>query len=478
MSAPSAKRWLIATLVLSMSATALLGCVTPAAPGASGNSTTPASSAEASSSTASVAPSAAASEYCPKGGTAQAQPDSPDDSVAGDIDVWGWNNAGAEAVLEDFAKAYPNVTVKLETVGYPDILTKVTTAIQAGAGAPDIMFMQDSDATRFWELPLADLTACMTPHLADFPEFKVKAISRPDGTIQAVPWEAGPSQLIYRRDIFEEFGIDAATLKTWDDFIAAGQELETKSNGSTHMFMSNVVGTSGALERWAQTFYLLMQQNGGNLWDEDGNPTFDDPKAIEALELVKRFRDAGITLNDLASDQASYDTMVNGTVATFVAPTWWTYYPKTFAPDTAGLWGGVPLPAFEEGGARSTNLGGTSLAIPTQSENPEAAWSFLNFWLLRGESRKLSYEKGGYLFENIYKPIADDPIFQQPDAFVGGEAWLANAALLAPEIPELNVTAKSAYVQEELVLLLPDFAAEKTSAAETLKLLEAALDKR
>ena len=186
-----------------------------------------------------------------------------------------------------------------------------------------------------------------------------------------------------------------------------------------------------------------MQQNGGNLWDAEGNPTFDDPKAIEALELLKEFRDAGITLNDAASDQATYDTMINGTVATYLAPTWWTYFPKTFAPDTAGLWGGIPLPAFEEGGARSTNVGGTSLIIPSQSKNGAAAWAFLNFWLLRPESRLVSYENGGYLFENIYKPVADDPIFQEPDEFVGGDKWLANAALLAPEIPGLNVTDKS-----------------------------------
>jgi lactose/L-arabinose transport system substrate-binding protein len=476
MSAPSTKRWLILTLALSLLAATLVGCGTQPAASTSGTSSAPPASASAS--TPSASPSAAVSPYCPKGGTAQAQPDSPDASIAGELTVWGWNNAGAEAVVNDFAKAYPNVTVKLETVGYPDILTKLTTALQAGTGAPDITFLQDGDATRFWDLPLADLTTCMTPHLGDFPEFKVKAISRPDGTIQAVPWEAGPSQLIYRRDVFKKYGIDATSLKTWDDFIAAGQELVKKSNGDNFMFMSNVVGTAGALERWAQTFYLLMQQNGGNLWDVDGNPTFDDPKAIEALELVKKFRDSGITLNDLASDQATYDTLVNGSVAAFVAPTWWTYYPKTFAPATAGLWGGVPLPAFKEGGARSTNLGGTSLAIPTQSKNPEAAWSFLNFWLLRGESRKLSYEKGGYLFENIYKPIADDPIFKQPDPFVGGDPWLANAALLAPEIPQLNITAKSAYVQEELILLLPDFASGKTTAPETLLLLKTALDKR
>ena len=370
----------------------------------------------------------AAGTYCPDPGAAPAEPDTRTSRsrVTSPSGAGTWQ--APEALLTEFETAYPNVTVKLETIGYPDILPKLTTALQAGTGAPDIAFLQDHDAPAFWDLPLADLTDCMAAQTENFPDYKIKNVTRPDGTTQAVPWESGPVQLLYRKDIFEQYGIDPTSLVTWDDFIAAGEKLVADSNGAVHMYMSNITPPPSNLEGVSPDFRALMQQNGGNLWDAEGNPTFDDPKAIEALELLKEFRDAGITLNDAASDQAMYDTMINGTVATYLAPTWWTYFPKTFAPETAGLWGGIPLPAFEEGGARSTNVGGTSLIIPSQSKNGAAAWAFLNFWLLRPESRLVSYENGGYLFENIYKPVADDPIFQEPDEFVGGDKWLANAA--------------------------------------------------
>ncbi len=446
------KRWLVAVLALAVAGTALSACQS------SGDGD--------------------GSAYCPVPGAAPAEPDAPNTSVSGAVTVWGWNNAGAEAVLADFKKAYPNVTVKLETVGYPNILPKLTTALQAGTGGPDIAFLQDADAPSFWELPIADLSRCMKPHLDDFPAFKVKAVSRPDGTIQAVPWEAGPAQLLYRRDIFSKYGIDPTSLDTWEEFTAAGQKLFADSNNTVFMNMSNINPPPSILEGMSQSFRALMQQNGGNLWDAKGNPTFDDPRAIEALELIKTFRDKRISLTDVASDQAAYDAMTNGTVATFIAPTWWTYYPRTFSPRTAGLWGGVPLPAFKEGGARSTNVGGTGLVIPRQTDSGEAAWAFLNFWLLRGESRKLSYDKGGYLFENIYKPIANDPIFNQPDEFVGGDRWLHNAAQLAPQIPQLNTTSMSAHIDEELTLLLPAFIKGEKTAAQTLSTLQNALKAR
>lgn len=406
-----------------------------------------------------------ANRYCPG---PLATPEEPNEEVTGKITFSGWANAQPQAVVEEFNKAYPNVEIEfVDAAG--DYLAKLQTALRAGTGAPDISFLQDAHSPLVWELPLADLTDCMQPYLDDFPPFKVNAISRPDGTTQSVPWEAGPVQMVYRRDVFEKYGIDPESLKTWDDYIAAGKKLVKASNGEVFMGMSNQISPPSGLQDMTTQFLGLMQQNGGNVFDESGEPTFDDPQVAEALELLKRFRDEGITLNDVASDQAAYDALVNGTVATFTAPTWWKYYLVTFAEDTAGLWGAIPLPAFEEGGARSTNQGGTSVVIPEQTKSPEAAWAFAAFWLLRLESRKLSFAASdGRDFDNIFAPAAEDPLWNQPDPFFDGDKWLANAALLADEIPKLNVSAQSGYLYEEMSQLWPSFLDGSKDAEETL----------
>ena len=149
-----------------------------------------------------------------------------------------------------------------------------------------------------------------------------------------------------------------------------------------------------------------MQQNGGNFFDKSGKPTFSDPKNLQALQLVKRVRDEGVTLNDVASDQAAVEALKTGSVATWIAPAWWKYFPTSFAPETSGKWGGIPLPAFQAGGARSSNLGGTSLVITKQSKNAAAAFAFLRFWLLSVQGRQISFEKGGNQFEAIYRPVS------------------------------------------------------------------------
>lgn len=426
--------------------------------GASPDTTTAPTSPDASAQSSPVE-----SSICVDPGAAPAEPSSPDPSISGDVVVWGWNNAAPQAVYEEFKQAYPNINVTFEDVGTTDMPTKLLTALRGGAGAPDIAMWEDAYAADLWEQPVADLTPCIAPYLQDFPTSKIKGISRPDGSVVAAPWEAGPVQLLYRKDTLKKYGIDPATLTTWDAYVEAGKKLVEASGGSAHMLMSNIVPPPAYVERAFDTFVMLAQQNGGNLFNAQGEAQFTDPKNVEALELLKSFRDNGISLNDVASDQAAYATIADGSVATWLAPTWWKYYPENFAQDTAGLWAAQPLPVFAEGGARSGNNGGSSLVIPEQSENQAAAWAFLKFWLMRVESRKLSFEAGGGLFENIFAPAAADPFFNEPDPFFGFP-WLAQARELSDEIPVWNVSSSTGKVGAEFDLLFPDYLSGKLDA--------------
>lgn len=439
----------------------------------SSSSDGPVSARPSESGAATVAPSTAVSSVCPDPAAPPAEPSNPDSSISGEVVLWGWNNAAPQAVYEEFKVAYPNVTVEFVDVGTTDMGTKLLTSLRGGAGAPDIAMWEDAFAADLWEQPVVDLTPCLEPHIADFPSSKIRGISRPDGTILAAPWEAGPVQLLYRTDIFEKYGIDPTTLTTWEAYVAAGKALSAASGGTVHMLMSNIVPPPAYVERAYDTFLLLAQQNGGNLFDVDGNPQFTDAKNVEALELLKKFRDEGLTLNDVASDQAAYQVINDGTVASWLAPTWWKYYPENFAADTKGLWAAQPLPVFADGGARSGNNGGSSLVMPSQGENQAAAWAFLKFWLLRVESRKASFEAGGGLFENIYAPAAADPFFSEPDPFFGFP-WLAQARELSDEIPAWYVSKDTSKVGAEFDLLLPDYFDGKIDAVEFLEQVQKA----
>jgi lactose/L-arabinose transport system substrate-binding protein len=388
---------------------------------------------------------------------------------AADLTLWGWYDAPPKGVMDGFHKLYPNVNVKIVNFNSQDTATKLITALNAGTGAPDMSYVQDRDAPRFAGLPLVDITKCMKPYASDFPAYKWKKTLRPDGTSMSVPWEAGPITLVYRRSLFEKYGVDPNSLATWDDYIAAGKKIDSESGGKVKMIMSNTAANpSGTESSVAADFGILSQENSGQWFSADGkNVTIDNPKSAQALELLKRFRDEGITLNDVASAQAEYATMTHATVATYLAPNWWRFFPTGNAPKTSGDWGAVLLPAFSDGGARGSNRGGTSLVITKQSKHQALTWDFLQYWLLTTQGR-LDAWKAGHLYESVFKPASEDPGFKAPDPFFGGDAWMTLGAESAAQAPPMPESRYMVNVETELGSSLPAFLAGDTSAQKTL----------
>lgn len=391
-----------------------------------------------------------------------------DKSVEGKLTLWGWYNLVPKAVVKDFQKVYPNVELDFVDFSLEDTHTKLLTALNSGTGAPDISMVQDRDGPRFHRLDLLDLRECVGRYRETFPDYKWSKVVTPENQIQAVPWEAGPVMLVYRKDIFDRYGIDPASIETWDDYIDAGKEIVRRSDGKTRMLISNTSNNpSGTPAGTADYHQILTQQLGGTYFTKKGQVTVDSPQAAKALALMKRFRDEGITMNDLASAQAEFATMREGTVATYIGATYWRFWPTENAPGTKGKWGAIPLPAFEEGGVRASNRGGTSIAITGQTESPEAAWAFLRFWLLHVDSRKEAY-RAGSLFENIFEPAAKDPSFQQPDPFFDGLKWLELSSEVAAEAPPFPEGPGVNALEKELISQVPAYYKGEKTAGEVL----------
>lgn len=153
---------------------------------------------------------------------------------------------------------------------------------------------------------------------------------------------------------------------------------------------------------------------------------------------MKRFRDEGITLNDVGSAQAEVSAVTSGKIATMLTPPATLFFLTSSGKQTKGDWGAVLLPSFGPKGARGTNVGGTSLVITDQTDNPEAAWAFLRYWLLTVKGR-ITSQKAGLLFENLFKPAAEAPYFHTGEPFYGGQRLMdlwADAAKRAPVFAE------------------------------------------
>lgn len=194
----------------------------------------------------------------------------PDSKLKGDVSLWGWYDPPPKAVFKNFKRLYPNVNVTVSNFGLDEVPQKLENAVRAGTGAPDVSMIEDRRQPLFWDGGMLDLTKCLQPFRAQFPAFKMKKVTTPDGRLQAVPWDAGPVVLSYRRSIFEKYGIDPHAIRTWDDYIAAGKQLDQRSGGKVKMLFSNIQELKNRIaEPPAGVFQFLTQEAGGQ-WFADG----------------------------------------------------------------------------------------------------------------------------------------------------------------------------------------------------------------
>ena len=204
---------------------------------------------------------------------------------------------------------------------------------------------------------LLDLSDKMKPLAKYYAPEAISKVTDTDGHIWGLPWDIGPAILWYREDLFEKYGVEPDSIKTWDDYIAAGKKIDAASGGKVKMAISNqILNQGGLFIVLAQDHTMLSQQLGSGWWDDQGNPILDNAVNIRAMKLLKRFRDEGITLNDITGE-AEVATMKDASVATYAHAAWWQLEPKFLAPETQGVWGFMKIPAFETGGVRASNVG-------------------------------------------------------------------------------------------------------------------------
>ncbi|MFC1960553.1 ABC transporter substrate-binding protein [Chloroflexota bacterium] len=254
-----------------------------------------------------------------------------------------------------------------------------------------------------------------------------------------MPWDVGPVVTFYRRDIFDAAGLPSDSesvselLATWDDYLETC--LTIKEATGLPCLAMNKANNYGDL-----AFNMLWSQGLG-FYNENNEVTIDSPEVVAALEKMGEFWDAEVTSDALEwTDQwyaelnAAIDDENVEPVASIVIAAWMGSFLKSWiSADQAGNWGVALMPAWEEGGTRSANQGGSNFFIPEDSQNKEAAWAFIEYMILDPE-----VHAEHFAFSDYFPAISstyDQPIFEETDPYFGDQATRALYAEVAQEIP-------------------------------------------
>jgi len=394
---------------------------------------------------------------------------------SGKITVWMWK-ATEDAIVNPgvvaaFNQEYPDVQVEWVTLNPQDVYQKLPLALQAGTGAPDVAYVEDSHLTKYVYLGgLTDLTDRVAPYVNHFNTYKWDA-GKKDGKYFSMPLDSGPVVLYYRRDIFKAAGLpddpDSVSnlIKTWDDYLAVCKTI--KEQTGSPCFSSNKANNYGRLYE-----KMLWQQGLGYINDKD-EVTVDSPENIATLEKLGEFWTAGVVSDQLEWTDGWYAELAmlppEKPIATHVEAAWMGAFLKGWiAPGTAGKWGVALMPTMKVDQVRASNDGGSGFVIPDQSQNKDAAWAFIEFVTARAASQNKIFA-----FADIFpafEPAYEDAIYVEPDSFFGGEQTRKIYVDVVKQIPSAHVYGP--YYQEMngyVATAIQKFALGELSAADALK---------
>lgn len=356
---------------------------------------------------------------------------------------WGWNIAGES--LKNAAGTYNEQNdgeISIEVMGGDSWEQRFQTAVTSGSGAPDFSAVQNYDVTAFADIDgLTDLTERINGADIedDIVDGKWTTVTL-DDSYYAIPWDIGPTGVFYKRDRYEQAGINPDDITTWDAFIEAGKQLPDD------VAMINLP-TSDMSSLWR----MLFRQLGGQPFTEDGAIKMHSQNSVRVAQLIKDMQDAGITTRIETWSGGWFTSFAEGTLASVATAAWMDGTLRAELPDTAGNWGVYRLPAFEEGGTRASNRGGSNLAIPSQIEDEEVvnrAWDYCLWAMTTPDVQNRMLEEYG-LFPSLTTAYEGD-IYDRELDFYDGQAVFGLFADVATEIEPYRYTVDTPEVQNAI----------------------------
>lgn len=357
-----------------------------------------------------------------------------EDSPKGTITIW--DRSGDlfevfEGVIADFNEKYPDITVDHQAV---DIDAKLQNTLITGTDVPDGVFLDDAKVAGFAD-SLWDLSDVLESYAGDIAQQKLD-VNTLDGGIYGVPWDLDPGLLFYNATALEAAGVDAESIETYDDLLDAAREYKqaVPDAGPIHLEQSAFLGQL-QLEMYAS-------QLGTSIADAEGELRLDSPEYEQILTFLDAVQQEGLGTRAEYLGPTDIETLEAAKQVFYPWAIWFDFAPQQLLPETSGDWRAMPLPAWEDGGARSGAMGGSSFVIPKDAENAELAWLFYEF---------LVFDEAGYtavygpndVYPNglntsipSYSPAAnpDEPLFGPVEALGGQDLW-KTAVDAGAEIP-------------------------------------------
>lgn len=344
-----------------------------------------------------------------------------------DTDTRPERTENLEKLIDMFEAENPGITIDYLGLPTDSYMQKISTAISTGA-TPDLLTPKASDISALVAqgalAPIEDLFADggweeqIDPVMVE----STRAAS-PDGQLYMTPATALVDVIYYRADWLDEAGLETPT--TWDEFEAAAEGMTDKASGQ---FGYTIRGGNGFFPQFMDMVYT--RAGIGELFDEDGKSTLDDPAVIEATQAYVDLYGATTADSDLTADFKVMIAQFSGGGAGMLSHSIGSYPTILESLDSEQIAVGLPYPS--DNGSQVIAQLTTGFGMFADSEHQEAAAKFLEF-TMGEEGNSFWAEASGYMPGNT--AVADEPWVAESQALSAAAEARSNPDAIPLNVP-------------------------------------------
>ena len=214
-----------------------------------------------------------------------------------------------QELSSQFEQTHPDIQLEWVVLEENVLRQRVTTDIATSGGQFDVLTIGTYEvpiwAKEGWLEPLAELPA----------DYDVDDVLKPvreglsyDGKLYALPFYAESSMLFYRKDLFEQAGIQVPEQPTWQQVKEWAAKLHDPDNEVYGICLRGKPG-------WGENMAFvttLVNTFGGQWFDNDWNTTINTPEWNEAVtfyvDLLKNYGPPGASSNGFNENLALFST--------------------------------------------------------------------------------------------------------------------------------------------------------------------------
>jgi multiple sugar transport system substrate-binding protein len=371
-------------------------------------------------------------------------------------------------------EAKTGIKVKLEVIGWPDLLNRILAATSSGQG-PDVVNVGNTwsaslQATGAFQA-FDDATIAKVGGKAKFIPSTLTSTGAAGKPPAFVPIYGLAYGLFYNKKLFADANLKPP--QTWQELVADAKKLTVPGKKQYGVGMLGASYTEGS-----HFAFMFGAQNGAKLF-QGGQPGFDSPQMVAGVKQYVNLLAGDKVVNpsdaEYVNDSDLLKEFATGKSAMMMVQSYATAGVKENGMK-AGDYGVVPIPLpspLPPGGRKvSSHVAGINIGVFKNTRNKDGALKLVDF-LTSPDEQKIT--NGVYGTLPVVPAAYDDPRFQTPETKIFKDI-LANSAETLPMIPE--EAQFETLVGNTVKQLIADSAAGKPVDDQTIKNQLAAANKK